>query len=65
MTYGYFHSCRQSGPEPSHGVGRFRWVICTLLLFGVTKNYMDRLIIGLLKTTLQHDLAGAKLTMGI
>src|SRR5262249_29378888 len=21
--------------------GYFRWVICTLLLFGVTKNYMD------------------------
>jgi hypothetical protein len=22
--------------------GRFRWVICGLLFFGVTKNYMDR-----------------------
>lgn len=37
-------------------VGRFRWVICTLLLFGVTKNYMDRQVLGVLKTTLQHDL---------
>lgn len=36
--------------------GRFRWVICTLLLFGVTKNYMDRQILGVLKSTLQHDL---------
>jgi ACS family hexuronate transporter-like MFS transporter len=34
----------------------FRWVICTLLLFGVTKNYMDRQVLGVLKTTLQHDL---------
>jgi MFS transporter, ACS family, hexuronate transporter len=37
-------------------VGHFRWVICALLLFGVTKNYMDRQVLGLLKTTLQHDL---------
>ncbi len=37
-------------------VGRYRWVICTLLLFGVTKNYMDRQVLGVLKTTLQHDL---------
>ena len=37
-------------------VGHFRWVICTLLLFGVTKNYMDRQVLGVLKSTLQHDL---------
>ena len=37
-------------------VGHFRWVICTLLLLGVTKNYMDRQVLGVLKTTLQHDL---------
>jgi len=37
-------------------IGRFRWVICALLLFGVTKNYMDRQLIGVLKVTLQHDL---------
>src|SRR5271157_4886700 len=40
----------------SAGVGHFRWVICSLLLFGVTKNYMDRQVLGVLKTTLQHDL---------
>ena len=37
-------------------VGHFRWVICALLLFGVTKNYMDRQVLGVLKTPLQHDL---------
>src|SRR5712671_1336931 len=37
-------------------IGRFRWVICSLLLFGATKNYMDRQVLGVLKTTLQHDL---------
>src|SRR5215467_3370245 len=40
----------------AYHVGRFRWVICTLLLIGVTKNYMDRQVLGVLKTTLQHDL---------
>jgi MFS transporter, ACS family, hexuronate transporter len=37
-------------------IGRFRWVICALLLFGVTKNYMDRQVLGVLKTTLQSEL---------
>src|SRR5713226_4293858 len=37
-------------------VGYFRWVICTLLLLGTTKNYMDRNVLGVLNVTLQHDL---------
>jgi MFS transporter, ACS family, hexuronate transporter len=40
----------------SSRAGYFRWVICTLLLLGTTKNYMDRQVLGVLKTTLQHDL---------
>jgi len=36
--------------------GNYRWLICALLLFGVTKNYMDRQVLGVLKNTLQHDL---------
>ena len=36
--------------------GNYRWIVCALLLFGVTKNYMDRQVLGVLKTTLQHDL---------
>jgi ACS family hexuronate transporter-like MFS transporter len=36
--------------------GRFRWVICALLFLGVTKNYMDRGVLGVLKITLQHEL---------
>jgi len=51
-------------PQPSSNppksltsaVGNVRWVICALLLLGVTKNYMDRQVLGLLKVTLQHDL---------
>jgi len=51
-----------SGPAVGHAkpgislrLGHFRWVICALLLFGTTKNYMDRQVLGVLKTTLQHD----------
>ncbi len=50
----------QSTAFSSHAlkaVGHFRWVICGLLFFGVTKNYMDRQVLSVLKTTLQHDLS--------
>jgi MFS transporter, ACS family, hexuronate transporter len=43
-------------PKAPSGPGYFRWVICTLLLFGTTKNYMDRNVLGVLNKTLQHDL---------
>jgi len=47
----------ESAPAPvSSSAGYFRWVICTLLLFGTTKNYMDRNVLGVLNKTLQHDL---------
>jgi ACS family hexuronate transporter-like MFS transporter len=36
-------------------VGNFRWVICALLFLGVTKNYMDRQVLGVLKGPLQHE----------
>jgi len=32
-----------------------------LLLFGITKNYMDRQVLGILKTTLQHDLGWSEI----
>ena len=44
--------------------GHFRWVICAVLLFGTTKNYMDRQVIGVLKTTLQHDLGWSEMDYG-
>ena len=48
----------------SSAIGGFRWVICTLLLLGVTKNYMDRQVLGVLKTTLQHDLGWNEIDYG-
>jgi ACS family hexuronate transporter-like MFS transporter len=46
-----------SGSLASSSVGYFRWIICALLLFGTTKNYMDRQVLGVLKTTLQQQFA--------
>ncbi|MDQ3180395.1 MAG: MFS transporter [Acidobacteriota bacterium] len=37
-------------------VGNFRWVICALLFFATTINYIDRQVLGLLKGTLQGEL---------
>src|SRR5271170_2045837 len=45
-----------ASPTVSSSVGYFRWAICALLLFGTTKNYMDRNVLGVLNKTLQHDL---------
>jgi ACS family hexuronate transporter-like MFS transporter len=36
--------------------GRVRWLICALLFFAATVNYMDRQVIGLLKPILQVQL---------
>jgi len=36
-------------------VGRYRWVICALLFFASTVNYVDRQVIGILKPTLQQE----------
>jgi ACS family hexuronate transporter-like MFS transporter len=40
--------------SPPSSVGRFRWVICALLFFACTVNYMDRQILGLLKPQLSE-----------
>jgi ACS family hexuronate transporter-like MFS transporter len=53
-----------SSPIGSARSGYFRWVICTLLLLGTTKNYMDRQVLGVLKTTLQHDFGWTEIDYG-
>lgn len=41
-------------PAPARR-GNFRWVICTLLFFAATINYVDRQVIGILKSTLEKE----------
>jgi ACS family hexuronate transporter-like MFS transporter len=38
------------------GTTHYRWVICALLFAITTINYMDRNILGVLKSTIQGDL---------
>ena len=40
---------KQGTASASLLAGHFRWVICGLLFLGVTKNYMDRQVLGVLK----------------
>jgi MFS transporter, ACS family, hexuronate transporter len=37
-------------------IGRYRWVICALLFFATTINYIDRQVLGILAPTLQRDI---------
>jgi ACS family hexuronate transporter-like MFS transporter len=55
-----------SNDKPGGGVfaGNFRWVICGLLFFGVTKNYMDRQVLGVLKGPLQHEFGWNEIDYG-
>ena len=58
-----FAAGKSNSASPS-AIGRFRWVICAVLLLGVTKNYMDRQVIAVLKGTLQHDLGWSEIDYG-
>lgn len=40
--------------EPPAGAGHYRWLICALLFFATTINYMDRQVIGILAPYLQR-----------
>ncbi len=47
--------------DPSVRVGHFRWVICALLFFAATVNYIDRQVLGILKPTLQGEFGWSEL----
>lgn len=52
----------QTGPiRPASNV---RWIICALLFFATTINYIDRQIIGILKPTLQAELGWTEIDYG-
>ena len=42
-------------PEPSEKIGRYRWVIVSLLFAAMVINYVDRQTIGLLKSDLSKE----------
>ncbi len=50
--------------KPALSVGYFRWVICALLFFAATVNYIDRQVLGILKPTLEHEFGWSETDYG-
>jgi ACS family hexuronate transporter-like MFS transporter len=48
----------------SERMTRYRWVICALLFFATTINYMDRQVLGILAPTLQKDIGWTETQYG-
>jgi ACS family hexuronate transporter-like MFS transporter len=42
--------------EVTHSVGYYRWIICALLFFATTINYVDRTVLGVLEPILQKEI---------
>ena len=51
-------------PEAEQRVGRYRWVICALLFFATTINYVDRQVIGILAKDLQNIIGWSEIDYG-
>jgi ACS family hexuronate transporter-like MFS transporter len=49
---------------PLASIGRYRWVICALLFFATTINYIDRYALSVLKETLQANLGWSDVDYG-
>lgn len=46
---------KQNPSSTAGSIGYYRWMICALLFFAATINYIDRQVIGILKTTLVSE----------
>src|SRR5262245_12619898 len=55
---------KESAATAAARVGRYRWVICGLLFLATTINYVDRQVIGILKTTLQTQYGWTEIDYG-
>jgi ACS family hexuronate transporter-like MFS transporter len=53
-----------TGGNAAGRVGNFRWIICALLFFSTTINYIDRNSLSVLKTTLQGALGWTDVDYG-
>jgi MFS transporter, ACS family, hexuronate transporter len=54
----------EADSNTSAGMTRYRWVICALLFFATTINYMDRQVLGILAPTLQKDIGWSEAQYG-
>ena len=50
--------------DPVERVGSYRWMICALLFFAATVNYIDRQVLGILKPSLQTEFGWSETDYG-
>lgn len=50
--------------DPTVRIGNYRWMICALLFFASTVNYIDRQVLGILKPTLQQEFGWTEIDYG-
>ena len=55
---------RLETPSVGARIGRWRWVICALLFFATTINYIDRQVLGILAPDLQREIGWSELDYG-
>jgi MFS transporter, ACS family, aldohexuronate transporter len=53
-----------SAAPAGFSIGKYRWVICALLFFATTINYIDRQILSLLKETLDKEIGWTNTEFG-
>ena len=51
----------QADSMPVERMGNARWTICALLFVATTINYVDRMVLGLLKPTIQQNIGMTEL----
>src|SRR5438477_4308740 len=54
-----------TGTPAASAVGRYRWVVCTLLFLATTINYIDRQVLALIKGTLDVELGWTNAQYGM
>ena len=57
-------SASSAAVETGARLGRYRWVICALLFFATTINYIDRQVIGILAKDLQQIIGWSEIDYG-
>ena len=50
---------------PAAKIGRYRWIICALLFFATTINYVDRAVLGVLAPTLRDEIGWTDQDYGV
>ncbi len=53
-----------TGSSLGERIGNIRWTVCALLFAATTLNYMDRMVIGLLKPTIEHSIGMSEVGYG-